>query len=99
MKNTNFIATALVLAILVSVSYGQAGDIAEIERISKSGATLDPEVTSRFPLASQAIQNDTGINVLVDLSHQANFFAMWRLPRMLRSAGFRASGSQVVTPA
>jgi hypothetical protein len=94
MKIKVTILTALTLVILAAVSHGQGGDLAEIERISKSGATLGPEVTSLFPLRQQTLQNDTGINVLIDLSHQANFFAMWRLPRMLRSAGFRATGSQ-----
>ncbi|KPK43485.1 MAG: hypothetical protein AMJ65_05695 [Phycisphaerae bacterium SG8_4] len=86
--------TALMLLALGGLARGQAGDLAEIERISKSGATLGADVTSRFPLGPQTLENDTGINVLVDLSHQANFFAMWRLPRMLRGAGFRATGSQ-----
>lgn len=76
---------------------------AEIERFSKTGQTLDVEVTADFPLPAQRVTEDTGINVLIDLSHQANFFAMWRLPRMLRAAGLRASGSQasldsVLTP-
>ncbi|MHC4626984.1 MAG: hypothetical protein ACYTDV_08395 [Planctomycetota bacterium] len=86
--------TALMLLIPGSLVHGQGGDLAKIERISKSGATLGAEITSRFPLAAQTPENDTGINVLIDLSHQANFFTMWRLPRMLRSAGFRAIGSQ-----
>ncbi|MHC4118726.1 MAG: hypothetical protein ACYSWO_14600 [Planctomycetota bacterium] len=94
MKTTVPTLAALVLLLLFGVSPAQSGDMAEIEQISKSGATLGPEITSRFPLGEQSIDDDTGINVLIDLSHQANFFAMWRLPRMLRSAGFRATGSQ-----
>jgi hypothetical protein len=94
MKTTIPTLAALALLLLSGVSPAQSGDMAEIEQISKSGTTLDAEVTSRFPLGEQSIDDDTGINVLIDLSHQANFFAMWRLPRMLRSAGFRATGSQ-----
>ena len=47
MKIIVSILTALTLLILGGDSHGQAGELAEIERISKSGATLDPEVTSR----------------------------------------------------
>lgn len=77
--------------------------VAELEDASKQGKTLPTEVTARFPLAEQSVPDDTGINVLVDLAHQASFFAMWSLPRGLRSCGFRASGSQaaldsVLTP-
>lgn len=76
------------------VSYSESIDMARIESISKSGETLSPEIAGRFQLNEQRVRNDTGINVLIDLSHQANFFTMWRLPGMLRSAGFRATGSQ-----
>ena len=47
-----------------------------------------------FPLREQRVRTDSGINVLVDLAHQASFVAMWSLPRELRRAGFRVSGSQ-----
>ena len=89
------LVTLLSVITLPVVSYGEPVDLAEIERISKSGETLGPD-TERFPLREQAVRNDTGINVLIDLSHQANFFTMWRLPGMLRSAGFRATGSQAL---
>ncbi|MHC4582475.1 MAG: hypothetical protein ACYS14_13550, partial [Planctomycetota bacterium] len=56
--------TALMLLIPGSLVHGQGGDLAKIERISKSGATLGAEITSRFPLAAQTPENDTGINVL-----------------------------------
>ena len=69
-------------------------DIAEIERISKSGETLNAEIAKEFPLREQRVRDDTGINILIDLSHQANFFTMWSLPGMLRARGFRAVGSQ-----
>ncbi|MBN1420820.1 MAG: hypothetical protein JXP34_18760, partial [Planctomycetes bacterium] len=69
-------------------------DPAEIERLSKSGETLAVEIAARFPLRPQRVRDDRGINVLVDLSHQALFVTMWDLPRMLRSSGFRVSGSQ-----
>ncbi|KPL11773.1 hypothetical protein AMJ85_03010 [candidate division BRC1 bacterium SM23_51] len=73
-----------------------ASDVAEIEKLSKTGVTLPPDVAARFPLEEQRVRDDMGINVLVDLSHQANFFTMWRLPDALRKHGFRACGSQAV---
>jgi len=98
-------STLVIVAMLTALATAQARPLtsAEIERISKAGPTLDVGITADFPLPPQRVTDDTGINVLVDLSHQANFFTMWRLPRMLRSAGFRASGSQaaldsVLTP-
>jgi len=94
MKSAVSVFTLLSILTFSAVSYSGPSDMVEIERISKSGETLGPEITERFPLREQTVKNDTGINVLVDLSHQANFFTMWRLPGMLRSAGFRATGSQ-----
>ncbi|MHC4351863.1 MAG: hypothetical protein ACYS0H_04010 [Planctomycetota bacterium] len=94
MRAVALLCTLLSVVALPAISYGEPADITEIERISKSGETLGPEITERFPLREQTVKNDTGINVLIDLSHQANFFTMWRLPGMLRSAGFRATGSQ-----
>lgn len=87
-------AMAAAAAALLAASVCVGTDIAEIERVSKSGETLSAEIAREFPLAEQRMRNDTGINVLVDLSHQANFFTMWSLPGMLRSRGFRAVGSQ-----
>jgi len=71
-----------------------AADMAEMEHLSKAGETLSPDISAEFPLREQRVPADTGINVLIDLSHQANFFTMWSLPGMLRARGFRAVGSQ-----
>lgn len=56
--------------------------------------TLDPIYAGAFPLPDQRVQNDTGVNVLVDLAHQASFFTMWHVPSGLNRKGFRAVGSQ-----
>lgn len=103
MKKISIIPVLLLLSVLQSGLSGKVSDLAEIEHLSKAGKTLGSEITQKFPLREQRIRNDTGINILVDLSHQANFFTMWHLPRMLRNWGFRASGSQasldtVLTP-
>lgn len=86
-----------IVALLVLLSAPLAGasvDLHKIERISKTGSTLEADIAKEFPLGEQRVCGDTGINVLIDLSHQANFFTMWSLPRMLRARGFRAVGSQ-----
>ncbi len=71
-----------------------AADIAEIQRLSMAGRTLSADIAKQFPLPEQRVKNDTGVNVLVDLAHQASFVAMWSLPGELRRRGFRACGSQ-----
>ncbi len=94
MKTGVLICIILALTAPSSTAPAQAPGPDEIERISKSGETFGLEVTEKYPLREQRISNDTGINVLIDLSHQANFFTMWRLPGMLRRQGFRVCGSQ-----
>jgi len=83
-----------VMAVLLGAGVCAGADTAEIDRISKSGETLSVDITKEFPLREQRVRGDMGINVLIDLSHQANFFTMWSLPGMLRARGFRAIGSQ-----
>lgn len=84
----------VVAAVLLVASVCAGADIAQIERMAKSGRTLSADIAKEFPLREQRVRDDTGINVLIDLSHQANFFTMWSLPGMLRARGFRAVGSQ-----
>lgn len=99
-----FLAAATCLVTATPKGAGaQELSVAEIEKLSKQGRTLSADVTAKFPLAQQRVSDDTGINVLVDLAHQASFFGMWSLPGQLRRDGFRASGSQaalnsVLTP-
>ena len=72
----------------------QTPALAEIETLSKQGQTIPAEMAGTLELPRQRVRNDTGINVLTDLAHQATFVAMWSLPRELRNEGFRVSGSQ-----
>jgi len=88
------ISLLVVAAVWLGTGICAGADLAQIERISRSGATLSADVAKEFPLRQQRVRGDTGINVLIDLSHQANFFTMWSLPGMLRARGFRAVGSQ-----
>ena len=71
----------------------RAGE-ARIRQRSLAGETLDVETGAAHPLPPQRIEGDRGVNVLVDLAHQALFATMWRLPRQLRRLGYRAMGSQ-----
>ena len=93
-REFHFDGLSVVAVVFLAVGVSLGADLAEIERLSKSGETLSAKITKEFPLREQRVRDDTGINVLVDLSHQANFFTMWSLPRMLRARGLRAVGSQ-----
>jgi len=75
----------------------------EIESWWKAGRTLPLETTAKFPLKELRITNDTGINVLIDMSHKCDFFTLWNLGRQLHSRGIRTVGSHatldsVLTP-
>ena len=89
-KEYHFGRLLAVAVVLLGVGVSAGADLAEIERLSKSGETLSADVAKEFPLREQRVRDDTGINVLIDLSHQANFFTMWSLPRMLRTRGLPA---------
>ena len=39
--------------------------------------TLPLETTALYPLNDQRVKDDTGINVLVDMSHKCDFFTLW----------------------
>ncbi len=45
-------------------------------------------------LPAQPGTGDNGINVLLDHSHQFQFFGSWTLPGMMRDSGYRVVGSQ-----
>jgi hypothetical protein len=66
----------------------------DIEALAHSAETIPLELAAPFELSEQRVRNDTGINVLIDLAHQASFKMMWTCPRTLRSQGLRAVGSQ-----
>jgi len=65
----------------------------EIELWWKTGKTLPMETAARFPLPEVRIQNDTGINVLIDMAHKCDFFLLWNLSGPLHKRGFRSIGS------
>lgn len=97
------VVTLLGAAGLSSEAATAAPDIAAVERIWKSGATLPAPMAAKFLNPPLSVPNDTGINVLVDLAHQCAFATMWGLPGKLHPLGFRsmvshASIETVLTP-
>ncbi len=87
------VASPLALLAALAVTVTAAPDVAELNALSRTGVTLPLEATQHFPLPEVPVPNDTGINVLIDLAHQANFLNMWKLPGGLRKSGIRAVGS------
>ena len=59
----------------------------------KAGKTLPMEVAKQYPLDPIPLTNDTGINLLVDMSHKCDFFLLWRLSEQLYQRGIRSVGS------
>ena len=58
-----------------------------------SGKTLPVEMTRQYPWPDLKLNDDKGINVLIDIAHQCSFSSMWELPQLLQSMGYRAIGS------
>lgn len=77
---------------------------AEVERYMARGETIPAKLTARLTWSTEGLpQNDTGINVLVDQSHQTQFVVLWGLRGELRGQGYRACSSNaslgsVLTP-
>lgn len=67
---------------------------AQIDQFWKEGKTLPASVFDKYPLPPQKIQNDNGINVMVDLVHQCKFATLWSLPGRLNTLGYRSIGCQ-----
>jgi len=65
----------------------------KIEQWWKAGKTLPIEVAKQYPLDPISVSNDTGINLLVDMSHKCDFFLLWRLGEQLHRRGIRSAGS------
>jgi len=65
----------------------------KIDSYWKSGRTLPIEASEQYPIPPLRIQNDTGINVLVDMAHKCDFFMMWNLRGALHRRGIRTAGS------
>ncbi|MBI5835410.1 MAG: hypothetical protein HZB16_24165 [Armatimonadetes bacterium] len=77
---------------------------AEVEAYMARGETIPAGLTAKLTWCTESLPaNDTGINVLVDQSHQTQFVVLWGLRGELRGAGYRACTSDaslgsVLTP-
>lgn len=58
-----------------------------------NGKTLPSEVLTQFPLPEQALIDDKGYNVLIDMAHECGFTTLWTLPKQLNKLGYRSVGS------
>ncbi len=58
-----------------------------------AGKTLPSELLMQFPLPEQALVDDKGYNVLIDMAHECSFVTLWTLPEQLNSLGYRSIGS------
>lgn len=67
---------------------------ADITKAWHSGETLPVEVGLKYAPEKISPENDNGMNVLIDVSHQCGFDYIWELPRYLQKQGYRAIGSQ-----
>lgn len=69
----------------------------------KKGQTLPVEALAEYAFPEQEIQDDKGINVVVDLVHQCNFTTLWKMKDFLNKEGYRYIGTHacldtVLTP-
>ena len=62
----------------------------EITDAWHKGVTLPVDASLQFPPKPVKPQNDNGLNVLVDVSHQCTFAYLWGMPPQLRADGYRA---------
>jgi hypothetical protein len=70
----------------------------DIDKAWKEGLTLPIEAFEglsgeKVLFAEQAVQNDKGYNVLIDMAHECSFTTLWDLPERLNKSGYRAIGS------
>jgi len=91
-KSLLFAAILLMIAPCFALTSGESL-LEKVNRMSSEGVTLPIEIASQFPFEEQIVENDSGINVLIDLSHGCAFHFMWRVPKSLRANGLRSVGS------
>ena len=62
----------------------------EVTEAWHKGLTLPVDASKQFPPKPVMPDNDNGLNVLVDVSHQCTFAYLWGMPPQLRADGYRA---------
>ena len=96
MKTRLLILVAVALLTACNTSKKSPLTVEEINEYWKSGKTLPVELSEFYPLPLQPVENDKGINILVDMAHDCSFATLWNLQERLNTMGFRAAGSHAV---
>jgi len=93
MRSGFWVVCGLVVLFAVGGVVGAEFTAEQVDEYWKSGRTLPVEASEQYRLPPLRIQNDTGINVLVDMAHKCDFFTMWNLSGALHRRGIRSAGS------
>ena len=93
MKNTIFLLCCFVVCISGCSSSHTVDEAEKIRSYWMAGKTLPMSYSKKYPHYPIQVKNDTGINVLVDMSHQCDFFPLWYLAGRLNQRGLRAVSS------
>ena len=96
MKKTTIAVIVPLLLALGQSLWAQGLTPEQIKAEWKAGKTLPTSVFENYQLPSQQrrIQNDTGINVLVDLNRVCSFVWLWNYQPQIAQNGFRVCGTQ-----
>lgn len=80
----------LMMVLLPFILPAQQWNEKKVTEYWQSGRTLPLEFYAHCKKIPLKLQNDKGYNVLVDVAHQCNFAAMWKLPPRLHRLGYRS---------
>ena len=69
------------------------GIATKVAEAIRRGEVLPAEALADYPLPEQKVENDSGINVLLDLAHHCYMGAMWGVANTLQQQGFRCVSS------
>ena len=84
---------AALVAVLLFVGCARAPRQFTYDEVTEAwhkGLTLPVDASKQFPPKPVMPDNDNGLNVLVDVSHQCTFAYLWGMPPQLRADGYRA---------
>ena len=84
---------AALVAVLLFVGCAKAPRQFTYDEVTEAwhkGLTLPVDASKQFPPKPVMPDNDNGLNVLVDVSHQCTFAYLWGMPPQLRADGYRA---------
>ena len=91
MKRLHSIAALVAVLLLVGCAKApRQFTYDEVTEAWHKGLTLPVDASKQFPPKPVMPDNDNGLNVLVDVSHQCTFAYLWGMPPQLRADGYRA---------